>query len=88
MNAERRNQLADQLEAKADAVESGELGPEDHAGDNERWTVDLRFAARKLRANDLHDLTDAEQEEIEYSGEDVTEAERSEISTAREEAGQ
>jgi hypothetical protein len=67
MTQERMNEIAEDLENKAEAIEQGEYGAEDHGGDDERWCVDLRSAAKKLRANVLSDFTNSELEEIEYS---------------------
>lgn len=89
MTPERRNEIADALESKAEAVQCGAYGPPDHDGDDQRWTLDLRFAARKLRAGNLDDLTASEAEEIECCSQaNVTDEENKEIKAAREAAGQ
>jgi hypothetical protein len=67
MTRERMNELAECLEEKAVGVETGAYGKEDHGGDNDRWCLDLRSAAKKLRAGVLDDFTESELEEIENS---------------------
>jgi hypothetical protein len=85
MTQERMNELAQCLEEKAEGVETGAYGDEDHGGDNDRWCVDLRSAAKKLRAGVLNDFTGSELEEI-GCGSDADESEMDELYTESEEA--
>jgi len=85
MTRERMNELAQCLEEKAEGVDTGAYGEEDHGGDNDRWCVDLRSAAKKFRAGRIDDFTGSELEEI-HCGSDANDNEMDELYTESEEA--
>ena len=77
MTQDRRNELAEQLECKAELVAEEYYGPD---RDNPRWVADLEYAASCLRDDELHDLDQSAREELEaccvLSDEELTEIEQ------------
>jgi hypothetical protein len=67
MEQERMNEIAEQLEAKAESVADGFYGADD---DNESWAADLRHGAKHLRDNEIAEISIGQWEEIE-AGSDI-----------------
>ena len=70
MTADELNELADELEGKAESIQNGDYDPSE-PGENESWMGDLRHAAYLLREGRLDDLNQRQREETEaIAGED------------------
>jgi hypothetical protein len=69
MEQDRMNEIAEQLDAKAESVADGFYGKDD---DDESWAADLRRAAKRLRrgAEGVQELNATDFQEIE-SGSDI-----------------
>lgn len=70
MTQDQLNELADQLEGKAQDVADGAYGAAE-PGEDESWIGDLRHAAYLLREGRVDDLNQSEREEIEAIGGDL-----------------
>jgi len=77
MTQERMNELAEQLESKAESVLRGFYGKDD---DDESWYGDLRRAAKRLRRGAIVELNNTDIEEIACG----TDADAEEVDSLRE----
>ncbi len=69
MTQDELNDIADELDSKAQDVEDGGYG-DSEPGEDESWSGDLKHAAYLLREGRTEDLNQSELEEIEAIGYD------------------
>jgi hypothetical protein len=82
MTQDELNDIAAQLEGKAESVESGFYGPAE-PGEDESWVGDLQHAAYLLREGRIADLNQVEWDEIEagteFTREDIEGPEEAQV---------